>query len=327
MYVHLLSNASLDTFPDNNLGDFSTVLAKPLLLPGSDWEVGLAEIHIPFSIDIIPKKDAQYQWIEYDINKRVLLLSTSDYRELKEHGCSIIRKESHYEVNVPTGLYIQIPKPQGGLPEFIFGNTGHTFYGANTNEDLTENALVHSAHHTVTSYTFSGGFYNDIKLLLEEINERASNFELSMEGDIVKYTPKGTNGVPRFSTRLANVLGFRNRSIQSHNDLAVHGIDPFPGTNSFLVSTDFIEDSHVGDTTVPLLRTLPFLPPTTANTIMSYDCFPAQYKKALQHEINTIRIRITDDSGQEIPFKNRGRVFATLHFRQNGGISSTHKNA
>jgi len=277
---------------------------------------------------MIPKKDAQFEWIEYINDNRKLLLSTSDYSELKEHGCSIIHKESHYEVNIPTGFYIQIPKPQAGLPQFIFGNTGHTFHGANTNENLTENALLHSIEPTITPYTFNGGYYKNEKLLLKEINGKNANFELTMEeGDIVKYTPKRANGVPRFSTRLANVLGFRNRNVQEHNNRAVYGTDPYPGTNAFLVTTDFIESCRVGDTTVPLLRTLPFKLPSDEKGIMCYDCFPPQYKKVLQRDINTIRIRISDDSGQEIPFQNRGRVLLTLDFQPNGGPLYSHKNA
>ena len=53
MYVHLLSNASMDVFPNNKLGDFSTILHHPLLLPGDDWEVGLVEMNVPFALNMV----------------------------------------------------------------------------------------------------------------------------------------------------------------------------------------------------------------------------------------------------------------------------------
>jgi hypothetical protein len=47
-YVTLPSNASMDLFPDNLIGKYSTKLFNPIDLDG-EWEVGLAEIMYPVS--------------------------------------------------------------------------------------------------------------------------------------------------------------------------------------------------------------------------------------------------------------------------------------
>ena len=44
MYVHLLSNASMDVFPNNKLGDFSTILSQPLTFDQHEYEVGLVSV-------------------------------------------------------------------------------------------------------------------------------------------------------------------------------------------------------------------------------------------------------------------------------------------
>ena len=48
-YVTLLSNSSMQYFPQNTLTSFNTKLAKAIIPDDSKWEVALAEISFPKS--------------------------------------------------------------------------------------------------------------------------------------------------------------------------------------------------------------------------------------------------------------------------------------
>jgi hypothetical protein len=125
------------------------------------------------------------------------------------------------------------------------------------------------------------------------------------------------NHVYRLSETFANILGFRKQSVQKPVTTAVHPTDTYPGLNCVMVFTNIIEESSVGDTRAPLLRLLPFKSATAIGDVMSYSCYPIQYKHVTQSEISCLRILIADDSGRELPFKSdRGRVSLTLHFKQ-----------
>ena len=50
--IHLISNVSPDTFPNNNPAKFSTILADEIELKSGQWEVGVQQIMYPTKVDI-----------------------------------------------------------------------------------------------------------------------------------------------------------------------------------------------------------------------------------------------------------------------------------
>ena len=309
MYIHLVSNASNDVFPNNTLSNFANVLGEPLSLIG-DYEVGLSEIHIPCCVDMLEKKDAWFEIIDYIEKNKDIVEGLENLED-----SSIVRKQSRYEVRLHDDYAIMFKKKHHEMPEYILGNRGHVFYL----DEFEKGFVVYRSNTKVDKILINGGFYKKISNLLEEINKNAKDaFKLTEDEHVVCTSTKDGPFVVRFSEQLANILGFRDESIQfmtkGASVRARYETDRYPGTNFFLISSDFIGNSRVGDTCVPLLRAVAFNE-TETNEMMTYACFPVQYVKVLLHEVSSIRITITDDAGREVPFQNRKRVFATLQFR------------
>lgn len=60
-YIVLPSNSSMEYYPDNTTTCFTTHLSREIKLVG-EWYVGLAEIHIPCTIQHIQKSEAYYNF-------------------------------------------------------------------------------------------------------------------------------------------------------------------------------------------------------------------------------------------------------------------------
>ena len=58
--INLVSNASMATFPNNTLAQFTTLLPQQLSLSGS-WEVAVSEISWPSAIQNITCGEFKYQ--------------------------------------------------------------------------------------------------------------------------------------------------------------------------------------------------------------------------------------------------------------------------
>jgi len=211
-----------------------------------------------------------------------------------------------------------------GLPEWILGNTNYVFYGDLTDEMLENtkyeiNIIKSNWAGEEKTFWLNNTYYKSTANLLQQINAlKDISFKSTQDKNdyVMCELSKKAPAIVRFSEQLANILGFRNQSIAlpEKNATARHRVDRYPGTNCFLIFTDFIEDSFVGDSQVSLLRAVPFNE-IQQNNVMSFQCYPFQYKKVVLREIPSIRILITDDTGRKIRFQNRGRVFLTLHFR------------
>ncbi len=77
--------------------------------------------------------------------------------------------------------------------------------------------------------------------------------------------------------------------------------------------SDVVEDELVGDSKVPLLRTVPI---SGKRGDMVNINFPRPFfKPVTKGYINSIEIEIKDDTGKNISF-NSGKVICVLHFRK-----------
>jgi hypothetical protein len=63
-YITVLSDSSLDIYPDNKLSGFQALLPKPVDLGRDNWEVGLCEFAYPISR---PAKDLRHTFIYCDL--------------------------------------------------------------------------------------------------------------------------------------------------------------------------------------------------------------------------------------------------------------------
>ena len=353
MYVHLLSNASMDVFPENRLGDFSTVLAQPIKLHEGEWEVGLVDCCVPFSIHMLEQEDAWYEirYLERSGEERTSGTDPiekqeesaeliNSFEKLEEHQCYIRFVHDHYEVSLPDDrCLIILQESLPGLPRRIFGDKDRIFYGQITTGTLSGPFKIVSTDmmkRVVNKIPMTN--FSKVDDIVEAINNHEGNNSIDFQfrfsilsNQMITCRDSYMSGTSRnlihLSDHLSNVLGFRQQSIQGEIINACHAIDPFPGLNLLLVLTDIVEDSFVGDTFSPVLRALP-IQHVGQNEMMSYECFPVIYKKVLRREIESIHVRLVDDVGRRLPFTGRGRVALTLHFkrRNDHGALRTSKN-
>ncbi|KAJ8043891.1 hypothetical protein HOLleu_11191 [Holothuria leucospilota] len=121
--------------------------------------------------------------------------------------------------------------------------------------------------------------------------------------------------------RMATITGFTSRAIGIIEDVEDETYVHFRSTrpadlhpiHQLYVYTDIIEHQLVGDTTAPLLRTVPA--GNKFGETIDVDFSKLHYKPIARSLINNIEIDIRDETGMSIPFEN-GRVIVKLHFRQ-----------
>src|SRR5690606_5477755 len=284
MYLHLLSNASHDVFPNNKMGDFSTILATPLTLEG-EWEIGLSEINIPGSFLNVSKEDAWFRVIKFTQGEKVFEASSkSELSQLKNYVLMQniddfvrLKLKSYYMLKITEKVY--------GFPSIIYGDKNRIYIPQSESEEFSGKIEVFRANTEETKIEIESKHYTSIKDLIDEVNVKANNlFKLTMDSGKVSCNFESID-VIQFSPQLGAMLGFRNQSLQRYINHANFQPDLTPGINAILVYTDIIEESYVGDVQAPLLRLLPRLN-VQADESMSYECFPMQYKKILQHEIS-----------------------------------------
>ncbi|KAJ8032371.1 hypothetical protein HOLleu_25885 [Holothuria leucospilota] len=87
--------------------------------------------------------------------------------------------------------------------------------------------------------------------------------------------------------------------------------------HQLFVYTDIIENQLVGDSSAPLLRTIPVA--GSFGTVVDIECQKREYHPVVSNLIPTIEIDIRDETGNPIAF-NSGRVIVTLHFRQKRSV-------
>jgi len=80
-YVTLPSNSSAEYYPDNTVSRYTTKLADKIELEG-DWEVGLAEISVPFAVENIIRGQSYYDIYVNDIHIRTIYLPSRHHKRL-----------------------------------------------------------------------------------------------------------------------------------------------------------------------------------------------------------------------------------------------------
>jgi hypothetical protein len=79
-YMTLLSNSSMDFFPDNKTGNFTVQLPKPMILEGQ-WKMALTECHY------------QYNFLNVSKNNK---------------STQFVKDKQYYECEIPEGYYAKI---------------------------------------------------------------------------------------------------------------------------------------------------------------------------------------------------------------------------
>ncbi len=158
------------------------------------------------------------------------------------------------------------------------------------------------------------------------INEDSLRIELNDKSHRVKFiTSKNSHSIA-FSKRLADILsvhpgrdvpvmeaGRTRTTKQKHEEETQGEVDLNRGRRSLFVYCSLVEDSIVGDSRVPLLRSVP-VKGRYGETIR--EVFQqAMYMPVRTNNFDQIEISINTEDGQLVPF-NSGVSSVTLHFRR-----------
>jgi hypothetical protein len=118
----------------------------------------------------------------------------------------------------------------------------------------------------------------------------------------------------RLSPELAHILGFEKTKLGSgRQHIGVSAADVNRAYTSLFVYCDLVQESIVGDTKAPLLRTL--------NVEGQYgDIVQKIYNNPIyvplqKTHFDTVEINIKTENGQPVPFMS-GKAIVTLHFRR-----------
>ena len=80
-YVTLPSNSSIEYYPNNTVARYTTKLANKIELEG-DWEVGLAEISMPSTVDNVVQGLCYYNMYFGDVATRRAVLPSTNHKTM-----------------------------------------------------------------------------------------------------------------------------------------------------------------------------------------------------------------------------------------------------
>ena len=116
------------------------------------------------------------------------------------------------------------------------------------------------------------------------------------------------------SCNLAWILGFEGECRILETTESPMPVDVHMQFHTFYVYSDIVQFQHVGDTAVPLLRTVAVVPNKRHENIVNTYVAP-HYVPLKLFNFETIDIILTTETGEVVPFE-RGKVIVKLHFRE-----------
>ena len=287
--LYLVSNGSMNLYPQNSLAAFTNHLSEPLALDGQ-WSVALADITLPSLVKNVPKTKFMMQSRREKTNaigEIVYLYSMGDY----------------YQIG--GGLYHNIDELLRAISLVAQLRMGWSIDPITQKLSLTFEAG--------TGLIFPDSTIPDI------LGFRASR---SSGGGI---TPSGKQdgfyiGHQNYVAKLKD-----GEKVEWVGDFTIEGdfpIDISGGRHLTFVYLNIIEYQHVGDSKAPLLRFLSTdfklnkgsIVEKQAQTHYSFKDF--QFKPLLSNTVQSIRVELRSEGGDLIPFIARGRTALSLKFRK-----------
>lgn len=321
-YLTLLSNSSMDYFPENSLAHFFTKLPQKIDLLGN-WIVGITEIAFNISSSSKPKKR---KIIEEKDKLNYLVIDESDAR---------LQNKKKSDVNYGTKIPI--------LTGLINLTTALFLYLANTKLELEENYFESSMRKAI-SKTLLDDDNTDIQLLSTPYQGNpVVTIQVDMEKDkfnipiydskfssiedfletILKSIPKNQRNQrsllllarkshipPRVEIEYNNEIV---SSVANHPALSFPTLEDISKRELMFVYTDIIRPQFVGNSLSRCLRTILLL-----NNSEVYKSFERiQYCSLERKSFDTIEILITAQNGSPYNFEPSATpTMVVLHFRQ-----------
>jgi len=265
----------MDIYPTNTIAKYITRLPKPLEFD-SEWEVGISEIIYPRT------------WYN------VLTRQCYGYVTNGEHNVTS-------RLWVPEGYYDNVAEMLDAIATKSFPLT-RTNLVEDSDEDMED---------TVS-------FVVDM-LDKDDNNTMVYRHVDGVEFGVVRRTQKVFIRLPQnvnleISKTFAQTLGFENRKFVGGNEyVSTFAADINRSFATMFVYCDVVRESIVGNTTVPLLRTLNV--EGRYGDIIQKTYHTPIYVPLQRSYFDSIEINIRDDTGRLVPFES-GKAIVTLHFRR-----------
>ena len=171
------------------------------------------------------------------------------------------------------------------------------------------------------------GYYDNIHLLLAEINREGTKAMLSSKNKLkLFYNPVNRKiGLESdhpcrliVAPHMRKLLGMEEASLTKNHWQGTQVVD-MDAVDSLYIYCDVVEPRVVGDSHVPLLRIVPVEGRHGELVTRIYENI--HYVRLQQKNFQTIEVNISDRAGNKVPFE-QGTLSVTLHFRQRKRLST-----
>jgi hypothetical protein len=322
----------MKTYPNNTVANYQTLLPKPIELQGT-WEVAMMELTYPMTWYTIEKGE----WFKV----RAFSLRRSNPRPIQDGDGD---DGANYEFD---GEWVDVGEGPMYLPEGRYtsvrelvdqmGTQWRDYWTLVNRAVVLFKSTAQAQSAPVKLTVESGKRLTPVEQVVQErsdeirypsIKEDSLRIELNDKAHRVKFITHRNSHSMSFSKRLADILSVHpgrdvpvieaGRSMskaarQKHEEETQGEVDLNRGRRSLFVYCSLVEDSIVGDSRVPLLRSVP-VKGRYGETIR--EVFEqAMYMPVRTNNFDQIEISINTEDGQLVPF-NSGVSSVTLHFRR-----------
>lgn len=306
--ITLPSDASRAIYESNTISRYTTQLSQNVILTQKTWEVGLIDIHYPTS------------WIKIQENEMSGSLIVNQGR----------RNQPWIDFTVPGGSYENEQSFLKALDDVLKNKSGNKIYlqrdmikrNKYRNPITVEVNSSTKRRSRASSLKFNKSLANLLGLFepvtmqdkwhavtVRNVGERRRTMEITTHplktshGITVKAFAKHSSSIPGPNVR---------RTLFTFPKL----VDLDRGFKLFYVYSNLIENRHVGDIMVPLLRVFPPECKTGNDMVHQEFVYPdyVSLKAGLSY-LKDIEILITDELGRPLKF-TQGKVVVTLNFRK-----------
>lgn len=276
-YITLISDSSLDIYPNNTLHNFITKLPKHININKNNWEAALVEIIYPSQIININEHDTEFYITSYDqVLSKILANDKNDYIYKNNMGtikCTInpgVYSNGKHVIN-------EINKAIQRKIKIIFGN------------DITFEVLYSPA--------------SDRPKLNYIINNKILKGNLGILFSDTLYQKLGGTDNNHVFLPFEPILKSFPFTINLNSN-----------SDKMFIYSDIIEYNLLGNLEAPILRIVPLNKGSTANQVHK-EFVHKHYLPIAKSSFDEIKIVIRGETGIPIYFAS-GKTILKLHFKE-----------
>lgn len=313
-YVTLPSNASLKTFPENTVTQYTTLLPQRMELEG-DWEVGLTEFSYPVSWYNIGKGEFFQIIANSTGNYSVMSLVTrlNGKKELERRDETMTADIGEGRMNISDGHYGSakelLDEMKSVWTEYWVGEKNELLQSKVIILPLSEKHRVPGA--TRLSYVERATLARDDEEIVPSIEPNSLRFDFNEKTHRAKFTLTSMKHELVLTEKLSDILAVRKRNGLRYESEAE--VDVNRARHTIFVYSDVVADSIVGDVRAPLLRSAIVRGSYGENVRETFA--KVMYLPVKSNHFQTIRVSIKTETGDLVPF-NYGNSCVVLHFRR-----------